>query len=288
MSLQDELVRFWNRSTEYYAVNSEMKMASEGLHPAHARIAEFLAHERVRTVLDVGCGTGHVASVLRELAPEIEYTGVDVAHSAIDRAMEVKRPGTYLVADTAALPFDDGSFDAVISLYALEHFTEPQRSLGEIVRATRLGGAIAIYSMNYDRPLGTVSSVRLGLRGASRLSPANMAVYAINRSVHTLRQVAKHLRYAIDRHYVAFEMVESPLVLEGVYDVDYDAVHVVSGKAVVRTLEQQGCKVVASNIPRRLLAKQPVGLEVFAVRRAPAAPSAGPCSTPCRTTSRTA
>lgn len=269
MSLQDELVRFWNRSTEYYAFNSEMNTTSDGFHPAHARIAEFLVHQGVRTVLDVGCGTGHVASALSDLAPEIKYTGVDVAHSAIDRATEIKRPGTYLVADTAALPFDDGSFDAVISLYALEHFTEPRRSLEEIVRATRPGGAIAIYSMNYDRPLGTVSSMRLGLRGASRLSPANIAVYAFNRSVHTLRQLAKHLRYAIDRHYAAFEMVESPLVLEGVYDVDYDAVHVVSGKAVVRALEQKDCEVVASNIPRRLLAKQPVGLEVFAVRGGP-------------------
>ena len=270
MSLQDELVRFWNRSTEYYTVNSEMNTASEGFHPAHARIAEFLSHQGVRTVLDVGCGTGHVASALRELTPEIQYTGVDVAQSAVDRATEIKRPGTYLVADTAALPFDDGSFDAVISLYALEHFTEPERSLEEIVRTTRPGGAIAIYSMNYDRPLGTVSSMRLGLRGASRLSPVNIAVYAFNRSVHALRQVAKHLRYSIDRHYVAFEMVESPLVLEGVYDVDYDAVHVVSGKAVVRTLEHTGCEIVASNVPRRLLAKQPVGLEVLAVRRRPA------------------
>jgi ubiquinone/menaquinone biosynthesis C-methylase UbiE len=265
VTLQDDLVRFWNESTEYYAVNSEMNLTREGQHPAHARIAAFLRDCRTKTLVDVGCGTGHVSSVLAALAPEIAYTGVDIAAAAIEGANRIGRPGTYLVADTAALPFDDGSFDAAISLYALEHFTRPSASLHEMVRVTRPGGVLAIYSMNYDRPLGTVSSVRLGLRDKPRLHPANLVVYATNRSIHAARQLAKHLRYACDPRYVSFEMVERPLVLEGAYDVDFDAVHVVSGMSVIRTLEQAGCSIVASNVPRRLLARRPVGLEVFAV-----------------------
>jgi ubiquinone/menaquinone biosynthesis C-methylase UbiE len=266
VTLQDELVRFWNESAEYYVVNSEMNATPDGSHPAHVRIAALLNQNGARTVLDVGCGTGHVACVLSELAPKIAYTGVDVSSSAIGKTKEIKRPGTYLVADTAKLPFDDADFDAVISLYALEHFTDPKRSLQEVVRVTRPGGVIGIYSMNYDRPLGTVSSVRLGLRGASRLNPANIATYAINRSIHALRQIVKHVGYAIDPTYLAFEMVEKPLVLEGRYDVDFDAVHVVSGRSVVRVLEQEGCEILSSNVPRRLLAKRPVGLEIFARR----------------------
>ena len=168
------------------------------------------------------------------------------------------------MADTAALPFDDGSFDAVTSLYALEHFTRPQESLREIVRVTRPGGVISIYSMNYDRPFGTVSSIRFGLRGKPRLHPANVGVYVANRSIHTLRQLAKHVHYAADPKFMSFEMVERPLVLEGDYQVDYDAVHVVSGMSVIRALEREGCQIISSNVPRSLLAKRPVGLEIFA------------------------
>lgn len=268
MSLQDALVKFWNESEDYYKVNSEMNATDDGSHPAHSRIARFLKDRGVREVLDVGCGTGHVSSVLSASNPDIAYTGIDVASAAINGAKQTGRPGKYLVADTASLPFAAGTFDAVISLYALEHFTRPRESLQEMVRVVRPGGVVAIYSMNYDRPLGTVSSVRLGLRNKPRLHPANLVVYAANRTLHALRQIVKSVRYAVEPSFVSFEMVDSPLVLEGAYEVDFDAVHVVSGISVARALEQAGCRIVDSNVPNRLFAKRAVGLEIFAERLA--------------------
>ena len=264
MDLQDALVRFWNESTDYYVVNSEMNALADGVHPDHALIADFLNTEGASTVLDVGCGTGHISSVLAERSPQIRYSGIDVASAAVEGAVGAQRPGTYLVGDTAALPFESATFDAVISLYALEHFTRPEESLREMVRVARPGGVIAIFSMNYDRPLGTVSSVRLGLKGKPPLHPANLAVYGARRAAHALRQLRKHIRYATDRRFTSFEMVEHPLVLEGDYQVDFDAVHVVSGRSIVRILEQEGCQIVRSNIPTRLVAKRPVGLQILA------------------------
>ena len=258
-------MRFWNESADYYEVNSEMNALADGVHPDHARIASFL-NARTGSVLDVGCGTGHIASVLADLAPQIKYTGIDVASAAVAGARRAGRPGEYLVGDTAALPFDAASFDAVISLYALEHFTRPEDSLREMVRVTRPGGAVCIFSMNYDRPLGTVSSVRLGLKNKPRLHPANVAVYGARRTAHAVRQLTKHIRYAVDRRFTSFEMVQRPLVLEGDYQVDFDAVHVVSGTSVLRVLEAEGCEIVLSNIPAGLAAKRPVGLEIFARR----------------------
>jgi ubiquinone/menaquinone biosynthesis C-methylase UbiE len=266
VDLQDALVRFWNESAHYYEVNSEMNTMAEGVHPDHARIAAFLNSQGASSLLDVGCGTGHIASVLAELAPQIDYTGIDLASAAVEGARRAERPGRYLVADTAALPFETATFDAVVSLYALEHFTRPHDSLREMVRVARPGGVIGIFSMNYDRPLGTVSSVRLGLRGKPRLHPANVAVYGARRAAHALRQLSKHIRYATDRRFTSFEMVERPLVLEGDYQVDFDAVHVVSGRSILRVLEREGCQILTSNIPTRLVAKRPVGLEVFARR----------------------
>lgn len=265
MPLQDDLVRFWNESRDYYIVNSDAN-ASEEAAAAHRRIAALLRELNVATVLDVGCGTGHVAETIAELTPDVAYTGIDVADAAVARARELGRPGTYVVGDTAALPFDDASFDAVISFYALEHFTQPESSVREMARVA--ANVVVIYAMNYDRPLGTVSSMRFGLRDKARLHPANLAVYAANRARHGARQLAKHLRYRVDRHYRSFELIDRPLVLEGRYEPDFDAVHIVSGESILRTLEAEGFEIAVSNVPRRLFALRPVGLEVVARRPA--------------------
>jgi ubiquinone/menaquinone biosynthesis C-methylase UbiE len=260
----EELVRFWNESADYYTVNSEMnELGTE----SHERIAAALVRAEAKSVVDIGCGTGHVASVIAALDSEIAYTGVDVATAAVEGARASGRPGTYLVADTATLPFENASFDAAISLYALEHFTRPEASLQEMARVVRPGGLVAIFSMNYDRPLGTVSSIRFGLRDKPRRHPANVAAYIARRSGHIAKQSLKHVRYAVDKGYTSFQLVERPLVLDEPYQVDFDAVHVVSGESVLRVLEQNGCTIVSSNVPRRLFAKRPVGLEVFAQKR---------------------
>ena len=75
---------------------------------------------------------------------------------------------------------------------------------------------------------------------------------------------------SVDRSYAPFELVGSPLVLEGTYEADMDAVHVVSGRAVLRTLEREGLEVVETSLPRgaRGYWAPPFGFTVLARRTA--------------------
>jgi SAM-dependent methyltransferase len=110
----------------------------------------------VRTVLELGCGTGNDAA---RLAGEgYSVTAVDVSDEAIGQARA--RFGAlagFLVADvTRRLPFDDGSFDAVMSNVALHMFPDDVTRVvfAQVGRLVRPGG-LFVFHVNslQDRPL---------------------------------------------------------------------------------------------------------------------------------------
>ncbi len=95
-------------------------------------------------LLDVGCGTGYT---LAQLSPAIRATGVDFSATALAFARE--RLGlhskTTLVRGSAyALPFTDGSFDAVLALDVLEHLDHDLDAALEMRRVLTKGGVAII------------------------------------------------------------------------------------------------------------------------------------------------
>jgi ubiquinone/menaquinone biosynthesis C-methylase UbiE len=99
-------------------------------------------------LLDVGCGTGHLLRMIGAALPtESKLFGIDLSPHYIARAREVlpRDLDVSLVCDNAEkLPFLDGSFDAVTSIYLL-HEVPPEvraRILLEMARVTRPGGLV--------------------------------------------------------------------------------------------------------------------------------------------------
>ncbi len=70
-------------------------------------------------VLDLGCGNGVPAT--RLLADHFNVTGVDISDVQIERARELVPNATFLRADIADVELSAGSFDAVVSFFALIH-----------------------------------------------------------------------------------------------------------------------------------------------------------------------
>ena len=133
--------------------------AGDDLDWAGAWTAPFLGPlraARARTVLELGCGTGHDAARLAGAGYAV--TAVDLSGEAIGRARE--RYGAladFQVADIARpLPFADASFDAVMSNVALHMFPDgvTRAVFGEIGRVVRAGGLFAFHVNSLlDRPL---------------------------------------------------------------------------------------------------------------------------------------
>jgi SAM-dependent methyltransferase len=114
------------------------------------QLVDFAAY-RGRQVLEVGCGIG--TDLARFAAGGAQVTGVDLAQTAIDLAIEnfAQRglAGNLRVADGEALPFPDASFDLVYGHGVLQYAAAPDRIVAEAHRVLRPGGE-AIF-MVYNR-----------------------------------------------------------------------------------------------------------------------------------------
>ena len=75
-------------------------------------------------VLDLGCGSGDPADI--EIARIHRVTGVDISNAQVELARQNVPQGKFIHGDLGALDFRDGSFDAVVSFYTLEHLPREQ------------------------------------------------------------------------------------------------------------------------------------------------------------------
>ncbi len=99
-----------------------------------------------RDVLDAACGEGYGSHLLSTTAARV--SGVDLSAEAIAHARE-RYPSERLdfrVADVLDLPFDDDSFDVVVSFETLEHLSQQDAMLAEFRRVLRSGGVLVLSS----------------------------------------------------------------------------------------------------------------------------------------------
>ena len=112
-----------------------------------------LALEPGARVLDVGAGFGrHAFEVARRggnvvaldfAAQEVEQTRATIGAMVDAGEIPIDRFSGVLRADATRLPFDDGSFDVLITSEVLEHIQDDVAAIAEMVRVLRPGGAFA-------------------------------------------------------------------------------------------------------------------------------------------------
>ena len=132
--------RTWTRG-DFHEIARHNVVMAERLCPA----VGLHAGERV---LDVACGTGTAALVAARHYSEV--TGIDFAPSLIDRAqLRAAAEGydvTLRVADAQELPFEDDSFDVVLSIYGVQFAPDQPTAASELLRVCRPGGRIGLAS----------------------------------------------------------------------------------------------------------------------------------------------
>jgi ubiquinone/menaquinone biosynthesis C-methylase UbiE len=111
---------------------------------AHAvdPVLSAVAVEAGDTLLDVGCGPGSLAG--RAAARGVAVTACDVAEDMVELARRTHPGLTVDVADAAALPYADATFDAAVLAFLVLHTARAEEMLAEAARVVRPGGRVAV------------------------------------------------------------------------------------------------------------------------------------------------
>jgi ubiquinone/menaquinone biosynthesis C-methylase UbiE len=121
-----------------------------GLGPARRALIEHAGLQPSHHVLDIGCGTGTLAVLVKRLHPEAEVTGLDPDAKALVRgSLKAKAAGVAVRFDRGfsdALPYQDDAFDRVFSSFMFHHldFEEKEKTLREVRRVLKPAGRLVL------------------------------------------------------------------------------------------------------------------------------------------------
>lgn len=132
---------------------------------------ELVAHDiayygTAKCLLDIGTGPGHLLLALRKTLPYTKLVGVDISPAMIAHAqsnLKTHRTDSHikvLVVGANALPFDDGTFDRVVSTGSLHHWSDPVNALSEAHRVLKAGGYALMYDLVRNMPKTVFEDVR--------------------------------------------------------------------------------------------------------------------------------
>lgn len=137
------------------AKNSEVMV--DGYRKLAATAASAIQGGRV---LEVGPGPGYVAIEVARLLSEVEVVGLDISETMVEIAARnaaecgVSKRVAFRQGNASDMPFEDASFDFVMSCGSLHHWKEPVRIFKEIYRVLRPGCRALVDDLRRDVPKG--------------------------------------------------------------------------------------------------------------------------------------
>lgn len=149
-----------------------------------------------KSILEIGCGPGALSQSLNRWYPNAKITGIDRDSNFIEFAKQNSPNVTFIEGDATNLPFNDESFDVVISYTVQEHI-EPSKFFGEQLRVLKPNGVCLVLSAR---------------RGINIKAPFILEESEYEKEIYSRKDIEKcyddiHKKYSIG----AYSMTESEL-----------------------------------------------------------------------------
>lgn len=135
------------------SVNNNLEFTGERFTPECVREIWYEHYHRYafskrlvvdKVVLDAACGEGYGSNILSDVASHV--TGLDIDEASVKHAQQrYQKPNlSFVQGSCIELPFDDNSFDVVVSFETLEHLAQQKEMLVEFNRVLKPDGIIVI------------------------------------------------------------------------------------------------------------------------------------------------
>lgn len=135
----------WNAgdSYEYFMGRWSSLMAPEFL--------KWLNVSSNKNWLDVGCGTGALSEAIAQNCKPKNLTCIDPSENFIEKIKQrISMTAEFRVGSVENLPFENESFETIVSGLALNFFQNLKRALSELKRVSKQNGVIAAYVWDYS------------------------------------------------------------------------------------------------------------------------------------------
>jgi len=141
-------------SGDYAVIGTSLQIIGE-------QLCESVDVSAGQTVLDVAAGNGNAA--LAAARRGCDVTATDYVESLLERAGRRAEadglPLTTQVADAEDLPFDDASFDVVLSTVGVMFTPNPERAAAELLRVVRPGGRVGLANWTPEGYIGQLFKI---------------------------------------------------------------------------------------------------------------------------------
>jgi SAM-dependent methyltransferase len=153
----DRVYRLW-------AAGEDDRIAAGFRHGAEAFVGRLQLGPGLR-VLDAACGSGN--ATIPSARTGAEVTGLDLVGAALQAAsIRAAREGLPVTLDQGSverLPYPEGAFDVVLSMFGVMFAARPDRVLAELARVTRPGGRVALASWTPGGFMGQLLAIHAGV-----------------------------------------------------------------------------------------------------------------------------
>lgn len=184
------------RALEFARKNPELAFA-------HLQLAPGMS------VLDCGCGTGDMLTLMSGLTAPGESCGGDLSNAMLQEGRRrAETAGAKHVRfepmDVQSLPVPDSSFDRVLATQLLVHVPDPRGAMHEMCRVTKPGGLVAVADTDWDTLVVGCTDKELGRRFTRLFSDGV-------RNGLVVRDYAGWLRH---EHFTNIRIIPQPIVFD--------------------------------------------------------------------------